>query len=79
MRNLLAWAGLALAVATSLSSAGAATAGKLVFVSPLPFGVDVYLKMVRQGSEDAGTALAIPTKIFESTDPERAARMCGRR
>ncbi len=70
MRSLLIWVSLALGVAMAPFPTGAATPGKLVFVSPLPFGVDVYLKIVRQGSEAAGTSLALPTKIFESPDPE---------
>ena len=63
------WTALVLAAAVALAPVPAAAA-RLVFVSPLPFGVDAYLKMVRSGSEAAGRALAMPTQVFESSDPE---------
>ncbi len=47
-----------------------AGAAGLVFISPLPFGVDVYLKMVREGTLAAGKALGWKTQLFESADPE---------
>jgi basic membrane protein A len=49
---------------------GAAPAEKIIFISPLPFGVDVYLAMCRRGTLMAGEKLGVPAKIFESSDPE---------
>nr|WP_321983974.1 BMP family ABC transporter substrate-binding protein [uncultured Lichenicoccus sp.] len=70
----LALSGLALALCLSAAATACAAASpKLFFVSPLPFGVDVYLKMVRSGAEAAGRSLAMPTRVFESSDPETRA------
>jgi basic membrane protein A len=61
---------LALSALLSLAATPAIATEKIILVSPLQFGVDVYLKMVRvgtlQGAHDAG----VPVKIFESSDPE---------
>lgn len=69
-RRPLILAVVAIAAGRSPLPACAATPPKLFYVSPLPFGVDVYLKMVRTGVERAGRNLAMPTRIYESTDPE---------
>ncbi len=51
--------------------APAARAGGLVIlVSPLPFGVDVYLNMTRVGALEAAHDIGAEVRIFESTDPE---------
>ncbi len=57
-------------LACVLAQAVPACAAGLVFVSPLPFGVDVYLKMVREGALAAGKTLGLKTQLFESADPE---------
>jgi basic membrane protein A len=65
---------LLLAAALTMSAQAGAAApkaqDKIIFISPLPFGVDVYLAMCRRGALMAGKALGVPTKIFESSDPE---------
>ena len=44
--------------------------GLVVLVSPLPFGVDVYLNMTRVGTQQAAHDIGAAVRIFESTDPE---------
>jgi basic membrane protein A len=46
------------------------TAEQVILISPLPFGVDVYLNMTRQGALDGGHAIGAQVRIFESSDPE---------
>lgn len=58
----------AILLCTSLP-AGAAH-GLVVLVSPLPFGVDVYLNMTRVGATRAAREIGSAVRIFESTDPE---------
>lgn len=48
----------------------AVAADKVILVSPLPFGVDVYLKMTRVGTIKGAEEAGVPYKIFESSDPE---------
>jgi basic membrane protein A len=43
---------------------------KIILVSPLPFGVDVYLNMVRQGALEGARHIGAGVRIFESSDPE---------
>jgi basic membrane protein A and related proteins len=57
---LLAW----------LSNGAARAAQQVILISPLPFGVDVYLNMTRQGALDGGRAVGAKVRIFESSDPE---------
>jgi basic membrane protein A and related proteins len=58
-------------VALALLAAGAAHAAEqVILISPLPFGVDVYLNMTRQGALDGGRAIGAKVRIFESSDPE---------
>jgi basic membrane protein A len=45
-------------------------AEQVVLISPLPFGVDVYLNMTRRGAADGGRAIGAKVRIFESSDPE---------
>ncbi|MEJ0037863.1 MAG: BMP family ABC transporter substrate-binding protein [Gammaproteobacteria bacterium] len=45
-------------------------AEQVILVSPLPFGVDAYLLMTRQGALDGGRAIGARVRIFESSDPE---------
>jgi basic membrane protein A and related proteins len=53
------------------SSAGRLGArGLVVLVSPLQFGVDVYLNMTRVGAINAARDIGAAVRIFESTDPE---------
>jgi basic membrane protein A len=42
----------------------------VVLVTPLPFGVDVYLNMTRVGTLTAARDIGAAVKLFESTDPE---------
>lgn len=42
----------------------------VVLVSPLPFGVDVYLNMTRQGTLDGARQIGAAARVFESSDPE---------
>lgn len=48
----------------------APAAEQIVLISPLPFGVDVYLNMTRQGVLAGGRAIGARTRVFESSDPE---------
>ena len=48
----------------------ARAAEQVILISPLPFGVDVYLNMTRQGVLDGGHAIGAKVRIFESSDPE---------
>ena len=67
MRNPLA----ALAILLLCAIAPTAFArGLVVLVSPLPFGVDVYLNMTRVGTQQAARDIGAAVRIFESTDPE---------
>ncbi|HEX2789251.1 MAG TPA: BMP family ABC transporter substrate-binding protein [Steroidobacteraceae bacterium] len=50
--------------------ATAAAAEKVILVSPLPFGVDVYLNMTRQGTLAGARSVGAAVAIFESSDPE---------
>ena len=45
-------------------------ADQVILISPLPFGVDVYLNMTRRGTLDGGHAIGAKVRIFESSDPE---------
>jgi len=61
----------ALGVLLGLLAAPAAVAAeKVILVSPLPFGVDVYLSMCKQGALNGAKAAGASVKIFESSDPE---------
>jgi len=51
-----------------LAPAGAAE--RVILVSPLPFGVDVYLNMTRQGTVTGARKVGATVKVFESSDPE---------
>jgi basic membrane protein A len=58
-------------VACALFAAGSAPAAEqVILISPLPFGVDVYLNMTRRGTLDGGHAIGAKVRIFESSDPE---------
>lgn len=61
------WAFVAFAM---LAAPVASAAGQVILVSPLPFGVDVYLNMARRGALDGGHAIGAKVRIFESSDPE---------
>jgi basic membrane protein A len=50
--------------------APAGAAEKVILVSPLPFGVDVYLNMTRSGTELGARRVGAAVKVFESSDPE---------
>ncbi|MEJ1965053.1 MAG: BMP family ABC transporter substrate-binding protein [Gammaproteobacteria bacterium] len=45
-------------------------AEQVILISPLPFGVDAYLLMTRQGVLDGGRSIGARVRIFESSDPE---------
>ena len=45
-------------------------ADEVILISPLPFGVDVYLNMTRLGTVGGGRAIGAKVRIFESSDPE---------
>jgi basic membrane protein A and related proteins len=47
-----------------------AAAEKVILVSPLPFGVDVYLNMTRQGTLAGARKVGATVAVFESSDPE---------
>jgi basic membrane protein A len=67
------WAILAFALfaAHPARAADAAHAtDEVILISPLPFGVDVYLNMTRRGALDGGRAIGAKVRIFESSDPE---------
>ena len=53
-----------------VNTAAAFARGLVVLVSPLPFGVDVYLNMTRVGTTQAAREIGATARIFESTDPE---------
>jgi basic membrane protein A and related proteins len=53
-----------------LIGSGARAADQVILISPLPFGVDVYLNMTRQGALNGGHAIGAKVRIFESSDPE---------
>jgi basic membrane protein A len=63
---------LALAVTCWLlpAFAPAGAAEKVILISPLPFGVDVYLNMTRSGTELGARRVGAAVKVFESSDPE---------
>jgi len=61
---------LALLAVALLAAAGARAADQVILISPLPFGVDVYLNMTRQGALSGGRAIGAKVRIFESSDPE---------
>jgi len=50
--------------------APANAAEKVILISPLPFGVDVYLNMTRKGTELGARDIGAAVKVFESSDPE---------
>ncbi len=70
----LAAAAPAAAQAKAAGRAGAAlparTAEQVILISPLPFGVDAYLIMTRQGTLSGARAVGAKVRIFESSDPE---------
>jgi basic membrane protein A len=71
MRILPALAVLTLlGLATAPAVAVAAAAEKIILVGPLPFGVDVYLKMCREGTLTGAKDVGADVKVFESSDPE---------
>ena len=43
---------------------------QVILISPLPFGVDVYLNMTRRGTLEGGRAIGARVRVFESSDPE---------
>jgi basic membrane protein A and related proteins len=47
-----------------------AAAEKVILISPLPFGVDVYLNMTRQGTVAGARKVGATVAVFESSDPE---------
>jgi basic membrane protein A and related proteins len=61
------WALVALGI---LAARTAPAAEQVILISPLPFGVDVYLNMTRQGVLNGGHAIGAKVRIFESSDPE---------
>jgi basic membrane protein A len=65
-RLLTLLAALVLSCGTSIARA----AEQVILISPLPFGVDVYLNMTRQGALAGGKAIGARTRVFESSDPE---------
>jgi basic membrane protein A len=67
MRNVATLALIALLLCVP-ASAGAAE--KVILISPLPFGVDVYLNMTRTGTERGARNIGAAVKVFESSDPE---------
>jgi len=60
----------AIAVPLALLAVPAIAAEKIILVSPLPFGVDVYLNMTRRGTLVGAHETGADVKIFESSDPE---------
>jgi basic membrane protein A len=60
---ILVWLGLT-------AAAPAFAAEKVILVSPLQFGVDVYLKMTRIGTVAGASQAGASVKVFESSDPE---------
>ncbi|MDB5394092.1 MAG: basic rane lipoprotein [Rhodospirillales bacterium] len=61
------------AIALLAITAPAMAAEKVILISPLPFGVDVYLKMTRLGTLAAAHDIGAAVNIFESSDPETRA------
>jgi basic membrane protein A len=61
---------LALAAFALLAAGITRAAEQVILISPLPFGVDVYLNMTRQGAAKGGQAIGAKVRIFESSDPE---------
>jgi basic membrane protein A len=47
-----------------------AAAEKVILISPLLFGVDVYLNMTRQGTLAGARKVGATVAVFESSDPE---------
>jgi basic membrane protein A len=66
--TFLAFALLSLPCSHAATAANAAE--QVILISPLPFGVDVYLNMTRQGALDGGRAIGAKVRVFESSDPE---------
>ena len=64
------WVVLALLAAMLPSNAPASTAQSVILISPLPFGVDVYLNMTRQGTLKGARDVDAKVRVFESSDPE---------
>ena len=60
----------ALIVCAILGWGSACAAEQVILISPLPFGVDVYLAMTRQGTLSGSHAIGAKVRIFESSDPE---------
>ena len=61
---------LALTAVALLATGATPAAEQVILISPLPFGVDVYLNMTRQGALNGGHAIGAKVRIFESSDPE---------
>jgi basic membrane protein A len=79
----LLWTGMAAATAPAASgqpasqtpaprqpASGHAAPEQVILISPLPFGVDVYLNMTRQGTLQGARSIGAKARIFESSDPE---------
>jgi basic membrane protein A len=61
---------IAFAAAAAPAAAPAASKQSVILISPLPFGVDVYLNMTRQGALDGARRIGAAARVFESSDPE---------
>lgn len=59
-----------LAVLAVMSVAKALAVESVILISPLQFGVDVYLNMTRQGTLAGARQVGAKVRVFESTDPE---------
>lgn len=57
-------------IACILFAPGVFAAEQVILISPLPFGVDVYLNMTREGTRSGGQTIGAKVRIFESSDPE---------
>ena len=66
----LTWLVLPAALAQPAPPQPGTKAEKVILISPLPFGVDVYLKMTRLGALEGAHDAGAQVKIFESSDPE---------
>ena len=64
------WAAVLTALILCTVVSPALARGLVVLVTPLPFGVDVYLNMTRLGTLAAARDIGAAVRIFESTDPE---------
>src|SRR5882757_9472719 len=61
---------LALVAFATLTAGITCAAEQVILISPLPFGVDVYLNMTRQGAAQGGRSIGAKVRVFESSDPE---------